>query len=403
MHLNHVIYQLSSVFMTELISTKSNSPFSTGLPALYSIAFLSGISIGLFNPFISTLMAQHQVDDLWIGANSTVYFLVIALGTPFVVKVLPKLGLRKTMMLGLTMMGISAPLFTMTTSMPLWFIIRAVMGIACCLYLVSGNTALNHFCHEGNRAIVNGLNALAFTFGFGIGPVIGSAFYNVSPKLSFLLGSALIFSGVIVVWIALPDKTVVFQQSSRSGIFNKLKLPLQGAFAYGFAESTLVSLYPVYLLRQNYNIEQIGYTFAVFVVGGLLSTVPVTHIADKFGRLKVLFMSVSIVILSFLSLSLIQDSTATQIFAFIAGASISPIFPLAMALIGAKLSRNELSSGSALFTAIYSFGCTAGPIASSLAIKLFGDGYIFSLVIIIFAIFLFYVGRQNKKFPFRSA
>lgn len=163
-----------------------------------------------------------------------------------------------------------------------------------------------------------------------------------------------------MVWIALPDKTVVFQQSSRSGIFNKLKLPLQGAFAYGFAESTLVSLYPVYLLRQNYNIEEIGYTFAVFVVGGLLSTVPVTHIADKFGRLKVIFMSVSIVILSFLSLSLIQDSTATQIFAFIAGASISPIFPLAMALIGAKLSRNELSSGSALFTAIYSFGCTTG-------------------------------------------
>lgn len=151
MHLNHIIYQLSSGFMTELISKKSNSPFSTGLPALYSIAFLSGISIGLFNPFISTLMAQHQVDDLWIGANSTVYFLVIALGTPFVVKVLPKLGLRKTMMLGLTMMGISAPLFTMTTSMPLWFIIRAVMGIACCLYLVSGNTALNHFCHEDNR------------------------------------------------------------------------------------------------------------------------------------------------------------------------------------------------------------------------------------------------------------
>lgn len=390
--------------MTELTSTKSNSPFATGLPALYIIAFLSGISIGLFNPFISTFMAQHQVDDLWIGANSTVYFLVIALGTPLVVKILPKLGLRKTMMLGLALMGFSAPLFTMTTSMPAWFVIRAIMGIACCLYLVSGNTALNYFCHEGNRAIVNGLNALAFTFGFGIGPVIGSIFYNVSPKLSFSLGSALIFSGVIVVWIALPNKVVVFQKSSSSGIFSKLKLPLQGAFIYGFAESTLVSLYPVYLLRQNYNIEQIGYTFAIFVVGGLLSTVPVTHLADRFGRLKILFSSVSIVLFSFLCLSLIQNSTATHIFAFTAGASISPILPLTMALIGEKLSRNELSSGSALFTAIYSFGCTAGPILSSIAIKVFGDGYIFSLVIMGFAVFLFYMSIENKKrfYPINS-
>ena len=85
--------------MQEVSSTTSTSPFSTGLPALYIISFLSGISMGLFTPFISTLMAQHQVDDVWIGANSTVYFLSITLTAPFVAKILRQLGLRKTMML----------------------------------------------------------------------------------------------------------------------------------------------------------------------------------------------------------------------------------------------------------------------------------------------------------------
>lgn len=319
------------------------------------------------------------------------YFLVIALGTPLVPKILRQIGLRRTMMLGLALMGFSAPLFPMTTQLPLWFLIRTVMGIACCLYLVCGQTALNYFCHQGNRAIVNGLHALAFTFGFGIGPVIGSALYNFSPKLTFSLGSILIFSGLVVVWIALPERFIVFQPSSRTRIFKKLTLPLHGAFAYGFAESTLVSLYPVYLLRQNYAVEHIGYTFAVFVVGGLLTTVPVTYLADRFGKIKILLISVCIVILSILSLSLFENSIATQIFAFIAGASLSPVFPLAMALIGDKLSRDKLSSGSALFTAIYSFGCTAGPILSSVVMKILGERYIFSLAIASFALFLFYI------------
>ena len=383
--------------MTECTSTQSNSPFSTGLPALYVIAFVSGISIGLFNPFISTLMAQHQVEPLWIGANSTIYFLVIALGTPLVAKILRQLGLRKTMIFGLAIMGLSAPLFTMTTQLPLWFVIRAVMGVGCCLYLVSGQTALNFFCHEGNRATVNGLNALAFTFGFGIGPVIGSSLYNVSPKLSFSLGSLIVLSGIVVVWIGLPEKSVVFKPSSHTGIFRKLKLPLHGAFAYGFAESALVSLYPVYLLGQNYTVEQIGYTFAVFVVGGLVSTVPVTHLADRFGRLKILLICVCTVVFSFLSLSLIENSVVTQICALIAGASISPIFPLAMALIGEKLSQNELSSGSALFTGVYSFGCTAGPLLSSMVMQILGDRYIFSLAIVSFVLFLFYILKPSKK------
>ena len=383
--------------MQEFSSTQSTSPFSVGLPALYIIGFLSGISMGLFTPFISTFMAQHQVDDVWIGANSTVFFLVIALGTPLVAKILCQLGLRRTMTLGLVLMGLSAPLFPMTTQVSLWFVIRAVMGIACCFYFVCGQTGLNYFCHESNRAIVNGIYALSFSLGFGLGPVLGSALYNFSPQFTFLLGSILVFSGVIVVWIGLPDKFVAFQGSSRTGIFQKLILSLYGAFAFGFAESTLVSLYPVYLLRQKYSVEQIGYTFCVFVIGGLLATVPVTHFADRFGKLKILLTSVYILIFSILSLSLAENSIAVQIFAFTTGASLTPVFPLALALIGDKLTHEELSSGSALFTTIYSFGCTAGPLFSSIVMQISNNRYIFSLMLMIFVVFMVLLLQNYPK------
>lgn len=374
----------------------SDSPFGNGLPVFYIIAFLCGISIGLFNPFISTFMAQHHVDQIWIGINSTEYFLTIALATPLVTRILHQLGLRRTMMFGLALMGLSAPLFPLTTQLPLWFIIRAVMGFACCLYLVGGQTGLNHFCNDKNRAIVNGLYALAFNFGFGIGPVIGSTLYHVSPKLTFSIGSTIVLSGVAVVWMGLRE-TFIAVQSLRVGIVKRLTLPLHGAFAFGFAEATIVSLYPVYLLNHQFDIQHIGYIFAIFVVGGLVATVPVSHLADRVGRLKILFICVSILLFSMLSLSLTDSFTATQICAFIAGASMSPIFPLALTLIGEKLSLDELSSGSALFKTVYTFGCTAGPILSSVSVKIFGDRYIFSLLMVVFTLFLVKMMKRDKK------
>ncbi|NCR56702.1 MAG: MFS transporter [Microcystis aeruginosa LL13-06] len=379
-----------------MMTKNANSPFSVGLPALYLVAFLSGISLGLFNPFISTLMKEKGYDNIVIGANSTLYFFVIAAGTPIVASILRQIGLRKTMMLGFLLMGITAPLFAFTTQLSLWFIIRGVMGLACCLYLISGQTAINYFCNDQNRAMVNGLDALAFSLGFGIGPIMGAVAYNLSPKITFLLGSGLILSGIVVVFFGLPEKTVKFQKPNFS-IIQKLKLPLQGAFAYGFSVATLVSLYPLFLLEQNYGIERMGLIFGLFILGGLISTVPITHLADKMGTVKVLVGSVIIVIVSVFGLSLIENPMITPFLAFVSGVGMSPIFPLSLALIGSTVTLNELSSGSAVFTSIYSAGCTAGPILSAIVMTMMGTRYIFSLMLVIFVLFLLSLSQSPKS------
>jgi MFS family permease len=379
-----------------MMTKNANSPFSVGLPALYLVAFLSGISLGLFNPFVSTLMKEKGYDNIVIGANSTLYFFVIAAGTPIVASILRQIGLRKTMMLGFLLMGITAPLFAFTTQLSLWFIIRGVMGLACCLYLISGQTAINYFCNDQNRAMVNGLDALAFSLGFGIGPIMGAVAYNLSPKITFLLGSGLILSGIVVVFFGLPEKTVKFQKPNFS-IIQKLKLPLQGAFAYGFSVATLVSLYPLFLLEQNYGIERMGLIFGLFILGGLISTVPITHLADKMGTVKVLVGSVIIVIVSVFGLSLIENPMITPFLAFVSGVGMSPIFPLSLALIGSTVTLNELSSGSAVFTSIYSAGCTAGPILSAIVMTMMGTRYIFSLMLVIFVLFLLSLSQSQKS------
>jgi MFS family permease len=186
-------------------------------------------------------------------------------------------------------------------------------------------------------------------------------------------------------------------QSLKLSIFQKLLLPLQGGFAYGFSVATFVSLYPVYLLRNHYEVAQIGYTFAVFIMGGLLATIPVTYLADRMGKDKILLASVCLVVLSIIGLSINKDFVTAQILAFFLGAGMSPIFPLSLALIGERLPLADLSSGSALFTAVYGIGCTAGPILSSIAMQFWGDSYFFSFMLAIFALFCLGLLRQNRR------
>jgi MFS family permease len=342
-------------------------------------------------------MEQQHIDDVWIGANSTVYFLAIALGSPFVEKLLRKIGIRRTMMFGLLVTGSSAPLFPMTTELPLWFLIRVVMGFGVCCYLVGGQTALNNFSHESNRTSVNGLHALGFVIGFGIGPIVGPHIYTISPQLAFVFGGGVILSGLVVVWRGLPDSFVVFPPSS-TNVFKKITLPLYGVFSCGFAEATLVSLYPVFLLRQNYSVEKMGYAFSVFVVGGILSTLPVTRLADIFGKLRLFFIILWVELLSTLGLLMVEKYQLTLLFSFFVGVGLGPILPLCLALIGEKLSKNELPSGSALFTTTYSFGSAAGPILSSIMMGYFGSRNIFSLCIPLYAILLLRIKLQYRDF-----
>ena len=374
----------------------SASPFANGLTALYVVAFLSGLSLGLFNPFISTLMAENQVSDLWIGANSTVYFLAIALGTPLVAKSLRRFGLRRTMMTGFVLIAAIAPLFPQTQNLALWFVIRAAMGLSICLYLISGQTALNYFCIDANRSIVNGLDALSFSLGFGLGPVIGAMAYEASPQTAFNVGSLIIASGLAVVYFGLPEKTVRFNPM-RLSVLRKIRLPLQGGFAYGFAVATLVSLYPVYLLRQNQGVDQIGYTFGAFILGGLLATIPLTHLADRTSKITILIGGVAVAIVALYGLTVTNQDLSIKLLAFIAGAGMSPVFPLSLALIGAKLPPAELPSGSGLFTAIYSVGCTAGPLLSSVLMQYWGDRHIFSFILIILIVFMVLLLKNRQS------
>ncbi|MEB3282196.1 MAG: MFS transporter [Lyngbya sp.] len=385
--------------MQHVSSPKSTVLFSTRLLTLYSLSLLFGISLGLFNPLMSTFMEQQQVNQIWIGINSTVYFLVIALSTPLVNQLLRLRGIRPVLLLGLLLMGLSASSFPFTSELFLWFILRVLMGFGVCCFLIGGQTALNHFSHETSRTRVSGIYFLALGLGFILGPTLGPQFYNISPQLAFLMGGMVVMSAFAIVWYYFREKLTRSASSSTPllPLIKQLKFPIHGAFAYGMAEATLITLYPVFLLAQNYSVEQMGFTLSIFVLGSLLSTVPVTNLADSLGKIKVLSACIFVGILASFGLTFIDNYGLILMFSMLAGASIGPVYPVCLALIGEQVISKDLSAGTALFTTTYSLGNAAGPILSSLMMEMLGNRFIFSAFIPLYIFLLLRIKNRGKK------
>lgn len=343
-------------------------------------------------------MERQQTNGIWIGAISTAYFLAIALSTMWVKKALEKWGATKIVTLGLAVTATVAPLFSLTDRLDLWFLIRSLMGWGVCCFLVGAQTLLNHLSPPDRRAGINGFYFLSLGIGFTLGSLIGPRFYELAPMLGFGSGSIALGFGLAIAGFGLPRSTRVSVSRSTFQVLaiEKIGVPLYGIFAYGVAEATLLTLYPVFLLRQNYSLNQIGAALAVFVVGSILSTLPVTLLADRFGTNGVLSASVAIGIVTIGGLVLGIPYEWLLGFSFFAGASVGPVYPLCLASIGEKLSSKELPAGTASFTTAYSLGNAAGPIFSSLAMELMGGRYIFSLCLPLFLVLLLLLNRHSR-------
>lgn len=355
--------------------------FSRPLTGLYTISFLSGFSMGIFNPLISILMGQHGVSQLLIGINSSLYYLIIALFSPLAASLIRLYGIRPVAAAGILLTTFAASAFPNTDSLSIWFILRIVMGLGVCCYMIAGQTGLSIYASDRRRGLIVALHGSAFGIGFIISPVIGTMLYSHFPKLAFACGGMVIFSGILAVFYLLPAHTIHYRYSISLGLLQRISIPLHGAFIYGAMEGILVTLLPLLLLHQSIPLELIGLPLTLFMVASGVGMIPVSYFGDRFGRSTVLFFSSLIGLLTLLAVSTIEHAHIITISSVILGLSLGTFFPVTLAMIGSMLPESEMHSGSGLFTASFSYGCAAGPLFAAILMSLFGDKHIFTLIV----------------------
>jgi MFS family permease len=317
------------------------------------------------------------------------FFLFIILVTPVASYFSRNHSIRFTIITGLAVAGITSSLFPYFTTLTQWSALRAGLGIGIGLYMVGGQVAINAFAIESQRTFVVGLHALSFGIGMGVGPLIGAWLFLIDAKLAFLFCGVILSIGIPVLIKWLPSITAEKINRINQKQVRSISISLHAVFAYGVAEATLLSLFPVFMIDRGYSVTIMGFTLSIFVIGGILSTLPLTKSADKVGQERVLAYCALFGVLGSLLLAWSPHISVLLLASLIAGASLGPIFELAMAIIGRKLSKQDLPSGSAFFTASFSLGAMCAPWLVAIIMKNFGSVHIFTLTSLLFASLLF--------------
>lgn len=369
--------------------------FERNLSALYVLNFCGGMSMGLFGLLTATWMKQLGTSDWGIGLVSSAYYALQIVGAAMAERMLRRMVARSAIFVGLVIAGVSAPWFVFATHLGWLGVVRGLAGLGVGICVTSSQTALVSLMPAQHRAVVSGLHALAFALGLALGPVVGPALYASDPRFAALFG-AVVFLSSAVLGRTLLKREVSVVPRERRHVARKLGTPLHAIFAYGFAESTLFSVYPGVLVARGLSVRDIGFIFTTFVLGSIVTTLPIARLADTWGRRPTLLCCAAVSVLTLLWLEGTSNLPLLLALAFVAGGSVGASYALGMALVGDALQPEELASGMALFTAALGVGCALGPIVTGALSSTWGGGIVFAPTALLFALVLPHVWAQRR-------
>jgi len=356
-------------------ASSARHPLASGsVRALLVVFFCSGLSMGYFSPLLSALMNDAGHSELAVGAVGAVYYACAAAGALWAGR--RRLGVPRALALGLVATGVLGAVAPFAPGVVGLAAVRAGSGLTAGVYSTVAQAALLARTTDRNRAVIMGVQALAFAAGLATGPLVATAIYDRSPLAAFGVGGAvLVIAGLAVLGRMRPEWRGGPAPARTAAA--RARFPLTAAFVYGFAEAVLLSVYPLSLLERKLTVAAMGLSCSAFVVGGAVSILPVTVVADRLGRGRVVLACAGCGLAAMAGLSLVEGPGWLVGLSFVVGASLGPLFALALALVRDQLSEDNLAWGTAGFLTTFNLGCIAGPVASSVAMARLGATGVF--------------------------
>ncbi len=351
--------------------------------ALLGIFFCSGLSMGYFSPLLSALMKEGGHSDLSVGVVGTAYYACVAAGALWAGG--RRLNVPGALAVGLVLAGALSAIVPLAPGLLGLAATRAGCGLAVGVYSTVAQAALLARTTDRDRALVTGVQALAFAAGLAAGPLAGAGIYGRSPLGAFLVGGALLVVAGAATF-AWPEPEWRGGEAPARSAATRARFPLAAAFVYGFAEAALLSVYPLSLLERKLPVGAMGASCTAFVLGGVVSTLPVSVAADRLGRGRVLLVCAGCGLAAMAALSAVDGLFVLIALSFLVGASLGPLFALALALVRDQLSEENLAWGTAGFMTTFNVGCIAGPIVSSLAMTRLGATGVFAPTLALLAL-----------------
>ncbi|AOV06832.1 MFS transporter [Sporosarcina ureilytica] len=383
----------------EIVKTFSKRRFSI----LVIIVAISGFSQGMLLPLISVIFERDGVSSAMNGLNATGLYIGTLLVSPFMEAPLRRFGYKPIIVIGGLIVFISLWLFPLWKSIVFWYILRLLIGIGDHALHFASQTWVTSFSSTYRLGRNIAIYGLSFGFGFAAGPLF-VPLINVFEGLPFIVSGVLCMLAWSLVFFLKNDfPDVIKGKQEKGGTFQRFTMTIAvawlaflGPFGYGFLESSLNAVYPVYALRSGFAETSVSFLLASFSVGGLVSQLPLGMLSDRIGRRAVFLLTLGGGATAFLVASFLESSLIGVLgMFFVAGLFVGSIFSLGISYMSDLAPKELLPTGNLLCGIFFSLGSLLGPTLGGLFLELEAS-FSFLLLVSLFLATLFLISIVVK-------
>jgi len=344
---------------------------------LVAIVSISGFSQGMLLPLIAVIFEQDGVSSALNGLSATGLYIGIIAVAPFMEPQLRKFGFKPLILVGGGMVILALLSFPLWKSVLFWFVLRILIGIGDQALHFSTQTWITSTSphHKLGRNIA--IYGMSFSVGFGAGPLF-VPLVKVFEALPFIISGVLCLIAWSLVFFLRND----FPEHSASsmgakGTLQRFRMALVIGWVaflpplgYGFLEASLSAIYPVYALRQSFDISMVSYILAAFSIGAIATQLPLGELSDRIGRKKVLMIALSGGGMAFLVATFFESNAWLTLALFVvAGMFVGSTFSLGISYMTDLMPKELLPTGNLLCGVAFSVGSLLGPAAGGLFLE----------------------------------
>ncbi|WP_416771013.1 MFS transporter [Pseudomonas sp. RHF3.3-3] len=325
-----------------------------------------GLALGVSMPLVSLRLESWGYGAFAIGVMAAMPAIGVLVGASLSSRLAARLGTARLMASCLWAGAFSIGLLALLPSYPVWLVLRLMIGVILTIVFILGESWINQLVVEQWRGRLVALYGSSYALSQLAGPLLLAA-VGTERDYGFWVGVALL---VTSPFLLLGRTGAPSAESGRVTLADLLGF-CRGLPAIAWAislfaafEAMILTLLPVYCLRQGFTADIALAMVSTVVVGDALLQLPIGALADRISR-RAMFVGCAVVLmLSSLAVPLLIDTLLIWPLWVLFGASAGGLFTLSLILIGERYRDDALVRANAHVAQLWGIGCLLGPLAA---------------------------------------
>lgn len=318
---------------------RRDEPNRTAILSTTVTAFFAIAGIAIVDPILPVIGTELGASTWQVELLFTAYIAVMALGMIPAVMLTGKLGYKKVLAIGVSVVAVAAIGAALTANIGQLAALRGLWGLGNAMFFATAMVLLVSLAND--RAWAVELFETCVGLGFAVGPLLGGLLGQISWRVPFLLCGAFMIVALALSVTRLKDPAVLPAPLRLGEIFAPFRrigflLLCVITASYNFVFFVVLGFTPVFL---GLDVVPLGLVFTAWGVGLAVGILVIGHkLAHRFGAVQTVGFALIVLLGTLVGVATSHSSAVTVTWLVLAG--------VCMGIANANLTDLALATGS---------------------------------------------------------